>query len=158
MEKYLPMQFDIHNHQNASEYVPIDYQNEVLDILASAKLRKPYKTQIIRETILGELHRVGWSDGVRVNPANSRIDITSMRGKVGLCFQTGNVSRLYADMLKLQTLYINSKITAAICIVPKRVLAKSLNQNIVNFERFTNELEIFGNTITVPIIVYGINE
>jgi hypothetical protein len=158
MGNYLLMQFDIFNHQNATKRVPQTFQQEVLDILSATSLRKPFNTRRIRESILSRLHDLGWSDEVRVNPTSSKIDITSMRGNVGLCFQTGNMSRLYADILKLQTLFADKKIGAAICIVPKRIFAKSLNQNIVNYERFTNELDIFAKTITVPILVYGIQE
>jgi len=152
------MQFDTYNHQNALKLVPSTFQQEVITILSSTPVRKPLNTQKIRESILSKLHDLGWSDEVRVDPKNSKIDITSMRKDVGLCFQTGNMSRLYADLLKLQTLYADSKIAASICVVPKRSFAKLLGQNIVNYERLTRELAIFSKTISVPILIYGIQE
>lgn len=152
------MRFEMFNHQEAIKIVPSAFQNEVIAAIASSTLRKPINTKSIRQSVLGKLHECGWSDGVRVDPLNSKIDITSLKSNIGLCFQTGNISRFYADMLKHQTLFADQKIIASFCIVPKRILAKKIGQNIVNFERLNNELKIFNKTITLPIIVYGIEE
>lgn len=152
------MQFDIHNHHNAKIIVPDSYQKSVLETIQSASIRRPISTQKIRTSILKRLHDDGWSDEIRVAPAHSKMDITSMKSDIGLCFQTGNMSRFYADILKLQTLYADKVIKGSICIVPKRVFAKSFGQNIVNFERLVKEITIFRKTITVPILIYGIEE
>lgn len=152
------MRSEIHYHQNAQKIIPSDFQHQVLKTITEATVKKPISTQKIRISILGPLHNDGWSDEIRVAPTSSKIDITSMKANIGLCFQTGNMSRLYADILKLQTLYAEDRIKGSICIVPKRAFAKSFGQNIVNYERFVKEINIFCKTITVPILIYGIEE
>ena|SRR5215831_15411884 len=152
------MQFEVYEHQNAKKVIPSSLQDMLLRTIRSATVKKPINTQKIRRSILEPLHNDGWSDEVRVAPTSSKIDITSMKSEIGLCFQTGNMSRLYADILKLQTLFAEEKIKGSFCIVPKRAFAKSFGQNIVNFERFVKEINIFIKTITVPILIYGIEE
>lgn len=152
------MQYETFDHRKAKSLIPAKFQKEVAAAITSAKPRKPIKTQKIRESIFNQLQECGWSDGIRIDPTNSKIDITSIRADVGLCLQTGNMSRFYADILKLQTLYAEKKIKAAIYIAPQRAFARSIGQNLVNFERFVRELEIFYKTVTVPILIYGIEE
>ncbi|MGB8190642.1 MAG: BglII/BstYI family type II restriction endonuclease [Chitinophagaceae bacterium] len=152
------MQYEVYQHRSAQKIIPSVYQQQVLKAITSATAKKPISTQKIRRSIMDTLHYEGWSDEIRIAPTSSKIDITSMKGDVGLCFQTGNMSRFYADILKLQTLFAERKIKGSICIVPKRAFARSFGQNIVNFERFVRELTIFSKTITVPILIYGIEE
>lgn len=152
------MQYEIHDHQNAQKIIPYPLQLQIKGILSDTIIKKPLNTQKIRRSILEPLHKDGWSDEIRVAPTSSKIDITSMKSEIGLCFQTGNVSRLYADILKLQTLFAEKKIKGSFSIVPKRSFAKTFGQNIVNFERFVKEINIFSKTITVPILIYGIEE
>ncbi len=152
------MRFEIYEHSRSKEAVPSSFQEEVSEIISGVKLRKPIKTSNIRESLLKSLHHKGWSDKIRVDPHNSKIDITSTRSNVGLCIQTGNISRFYADMLKHQTLYAEGRIKGSICIVPKRLFARSFGQNIANYERLIKELKIFSKTITIPILLYGIEE
>ena len=77
-----------------------------------------------------------------------------MKG-IGLCFQTGNVGRIYADLLKLQTLYTKGNITAGIILIPQNQTAKELGSNMANYERLIRELPIFSQVITMPIVVIG---
>src|SRR5256885_4280672 len=100
------MRFEIHDHRNATSIIPQNFQEEVLEAISTSNPSEPISTQKIRRAMLSKLHDCGWSDGVRINPKNSKIDITSMREDTGLCIQTGNMSRFYADILKLQTLFI----------------------------------------------------
>lgn len=81
-----------------------------------------------------------------------------MKDSVGLCLQTGNVGRFYADMLKLQTLYLNGKIESGIVILPTNHAAKLMGDNLANFERFIRELNLYKKIITIPIHVIGIEE
>lgn len=72
-----------------------------------------------------------------------------------MCFQTGNVGRIYADLLKLQTLYVKGNITAGIILIPQIKTAKALGANMANYERLIRELPIFSQVITMPIVVIG---
>lgn len=110
----------------------------------------------LRRTILDILYTQGWSSQVKLT-YDSGISITATNNNFGLCLQTGNMSRFYADLLKLQYLFLKKTISAAIYIVPTKRSAKLMGSNLVNFERLTEELALFSDIITIPIFVIGIN-
>jgi hypothetical protein len=62
---------------------------------------------------------------------------------------------MYADLLKLQTLYTGGSIKTAILVVPTYLAAKALGDNLANYERLTREMEIFERVITVPLAIIG---
>ena len=72
-----------------------------------------------------------------------------------MCLQTGNVGRIYADLLKLQTLYMKDNIQAGILLIPPQNAAVRLGQNLVNYERLTRELPIFNQVVTMPLVIVG---
>ena len=111
--------------------------------------------RIVREKIKNELFLLGWSDEVELD-ANSKITITSINQDYGLCLQTGNMSRFYADLIKLEYLFKRGKINKALFILPSKCAARTLGSNIANFYRLTQELNFFKNVITLPIQVIGI--
>lgn len=112
----------------------------------------------IRAEISFVLGRLGWSDKVRIS-SKQAITVTSKKGKMALCLQTGNMARFYADLLKLQSQFLDGKIEVAIYILPMQAAAKKLGDNIAQFERFTREIDtVFYKVITVPIIVLGFSE
>ena len=82
--------------------------------------------------------------------------ITSMKDEVGLCLQTGNMARMYADLIKLQTLYLDNAIKAAAIIVPSNPIAKLLGSNIAEAKRLERELKIFKKAYHVPTLVFGL--
>jgi hypothetical protein len=82
--------------------------------------------------------------------------VTSIKDDVGLCLQMGNMARLYADMLKLQTLYLNDAIKSAVLVVPSRPVANILGDNIANSNRLEGELEIFKLAFSVPALVFSL--
>lgn len=108
----------------------------------------------IKESIRERLEKEGWTGEYRLD-ASSRITISSYLKGVGMCFQTGNVGRIYADLLKLQTLYTKGNITAGIILIPQIKTAKALGSNMANYERLIRELPIFSQVITMPIVVIG---
>ncbi|MEJ9302012.1 BglII/BstYI family type II restriction endonuclease [Priestia megaterium] len=110
----------------------------------------------LRQTVEEELQNYGWSDKVKIHYEKD-LTITSMKKNIGLCIQTGNVSRFYADLLKLQALFLKDKIKAAIYIIPSKEASKKLGSNIANADRFIDELSIFKHIITIPILVISIS-
>lgn len=106
----------------------------------------------IRTGLLGTLVKFGWSNEVAV-AVGSQITITSAKNHIGLCLQTGNMSRMYADLMKLQKLFLDGGIKAGVMVVPSATAAQSLGSNIANAERLQKELEIFRKVIHMPIIV-----
>jgi hypothetical protein len=111
----------------------------------------------LRQQLLAKLRSQGWSNQVTIK-AKHKITITACNRGVGLCLQTGNVSRIYADLLKLQTAFLSDKITQAIIVVPTRTAARKMGLNLASFDRLVGELAVFRATITVPIVVVGISE
>jgi hypothetical protein len=148
--------FVTHDHREAVKSLPAESVESLERLLSSIDIaKKDRKTRFIRNTVLGKLHDIGWSDEARLDPLSS-ITITSVRENVGLCFQTGNMARIYADLLKLQLLFSREKIVGAIFIIFTRLTASELGDNIANFDRLTKELEIFYQVISVPIFTIGL--
>ena len=151
------MQFEYYSHNKGYKIIPLNICTDIESALSACSPRKPYDTTKIRRSILEKLKDSGWSDEVKVDPS-SKIEITSIKSEIGLCLQTGNMSRIYADALKLQTLYAEKNIRGAVYIVPVRTFAKKIGGNIANYERFIRELEIFSKTLTMPLIVFGMED
>ena len=100
------------------------------------------------------LHSSGWSSPITLSK-NSGITITSIKGATGLCVQTGNMARMYADWLKLQRLYLDGGITCGAMMVPSMPTAKLLGENIVHASRLIQELTLFNKVINIPMIVFS---
>lgn len=148
------MKLILQDHKGGAKLIDAYLQDEVKNaIVHSSSLARATPA---RESILNTLRtKNGWSDEIIVS-ADAKISITSRKGDFALCVQTGNMSRFYADLLKLEYLFHESRIKAAIYIIPTKALAVEWGQNIVNFERFTNELKIFSKIINTPMVVIGI--
>lgn len=70
--------------------------------------------------------------------------------------QFGNMSRWYSDIFKLQTAYAQSLVNVGLSIVPKAVLAQRIDSNIASYERVIRELPSANLSITLPILVIGV--
>lgn len=141
-----------------SNVISEDIKSSIEQILINEKFVFKRKcSDELRLNIMDKLIRQGWSGNIKVDP-KLKITITSLKDKVGLCLQTGNISRIYADLLKLQTLYLNNKIVSAIYILPTNSAGKKMGSNIAYMERLLSELKIYKHTITLPIYVLGIEE
>lgn len=71
--------------------------------------------------------------------------------------QFGNMSRWYSDIFKFQAAYSESLTQVAISIVPMYSLAKRIDSNVVNFERACRELPSANLSITLPILLIGVD-
>jgi hypothetical protein len=71
--------------------------------------------------------------------------------------QTGNMSRMYADLLKLQHMFLSNTIKVGAMIVPSHAAAKNLGDNIANADRLMRELDIFRKVIHMPLVVFAFN-
>lgn len=150
------MKTSIFLHLAGPDFPMDELQHSVLDCINNVELNlEDAKAPKIRNTLLRELKSTGWSSEVRLS-SSSGITITSMRQEIGLCLQTGNVSRIYADLLKVQYLFVHKRIRAAVIIVFKNRVAKEIGSNMANYERLVEELQIFKNVITVPTLVIGL--
>lgn len=109
----------------------------------------------LRVAMITQLRIRGWSDEVRLS-ADSDMTITSSKDDVGLCLQTGNMSRIYADLVKLQAMYLDGNIKAAAIILPSQEAALLLGSNVAQARRLERELAIFKKAYHVPTVIYAL--
>lgn len=146
----------IYNYRSGQEVIPDSVTNSVLTVIQGVdySLGK-YDIKNFKDDLLDQLKMKGWSGKVNLSTKSS-ISITSIWQAVGLCTQTGNMARMYADLMKLQALYMDQKIKAAIFVIPTKDCANSFGGNVANYSRFLNELtNIFSKVITVPMVIIG---
>ena len=150
------MNIEVSSHRNGADIVSallITDIREAFGMISKEKIGR-YEISEIRSDIIDTLKTKGWSDKILL-ARGSNISITAKKDDVGLCIQTGNVSRVYADLMKLQTLFVNDRIKAGIIVVAKTDCASQYTCNAATYERLVRELEIFSQVITMPIIVIG---
>jgi hypothetical protein len=70
--------------------------------------------------------------------------------------QFGNMARWYSDIFKFQAAYSQSLIQCALSVVPMGVTARRIDQNIAYYERAVRELPSAELSITLPILMIGI--
>ena len=141
-------------YKKASRVIPAELIDGIKGMFADMNYNlAQYDIKEFKKELQYQLKMNGWSDKVRLS-ANSSISITGVQKEIGLCTQTGNVGRMYADLMKLQALYLDKKINAAIFIIPQKDCANSFGGNVANFERMYKELShIFNKVITVPMVI-----
>ncbi len=66
------------------------------------------------------------------------------------------MSRWYSDVFKFQAAYSQNLIQMGLCVVPLKSLAVRIDSNVVNYERVIRELPSAELSITLPILVIGI--
>lgn len=150
------MRCSIISHQGAEASIPKTERAEIEGAINACSLPIQRKAgPAIRTFILEALDRTGWSGEFNVEPP-SKITIASVKNGVGLCIQTGgNVSRMYADLLKLQKLYTENRVKVGAFILPTAGAARLLGDNVANADRLQGELSIFRKVIHMPIAVFA---
>ena len=133
-----------------------DLFEEIKQILTINNLRFGYnQPKEIKQIVSDRFNEKGWADKVRVG--NSKLTISFVKSKVGVCFQIGNVARTYADILKLSQLYKTQIIDVGIIIVPNNPESKKMGANYANFNRLSNELNHFKDIVPIPILVIALS-
>jgi len=152
------MKYVVHAHNDAGDTFPTSLRAEIESAIGdvSVYLKRGAAAQI-RAALLSALHADGWSDELLLSPG-SNITITSAKSGVGLCLQTGNMARMYADLLKLQALYLNGAITCGALVLPSTPVATKLGSNIANASRLERELDIFKKVFNLPTLVFSLEE
>lgn len=150
------MIFSAREHCEGKKFLSKTHKKEVEAAIAA--ITPPTgsgRSSKMRAEFLGSLKVSGWTDELTVSP-NSGMTITSYKESVGLCLQTGNMARMYADLIKLQTLYLNGAISVAVIVLPSSTTAKILGSNIAAAERLERELVVFKKTYHVPTAIYSL--
>lgn len=150
------MKHSSRSHCDGERIVPAMLREEIAAALESMKVKiTKGASSRLRDELRSKLRALGWSAEVVVSK-ESKVSITSAKGNVGLCLQTGNMARMYADLLKLQKLYADNSIESAVMILPSQPVAKALGVNIAHATRLERELAIFKKVIQVPMVIYAI--
>ena len=150
--KYVRIQ--LYNYRSGQQIIPEEIRTFVI---RSIEEYDYYNGRIdirsFNKDLLDKLRSKGWADGFPLS-VYSKISITSVLDKIGICVQTGNVARIYADILKMQTLFTDEKLSAGILVVPTKEYADSLGKNVANYERLIRELTyVFSKVITIPLLI-----
>jgi hypothetical protein len=150
------MKHSIYSHCAGKERVPKGIQAEVTEAIAEVEARyEKGAVRQIRGKLATALKQRGWSGKVEV-ARGSGMTITGMQDRIGLCLQTGNMARVYADLIKLQTLYLDNAIDAAVIIIPSKELAVAVGDNVAAASRIQRELEIFRKAYHVPTLLFSL--
>jgi hypothetical protein len=150
------MKYTLFNHCAGNKAVSAAIQKEVAMAITAVTV-KPARgiAPKLRDAFLGSLKTSGWSSEVAVSPG-SDMTITSVKDEVGLCLQTGNMARIYADLIKLQTMYLNNAIKSAVIVLPSAPIALAIGSNIAQAKRLERELEIFKKAYHVPTLLFAL--
>lgn len=144
-----------HSHCHGDFSVPPTFVTDLRSVIEAYKeALEHYSITDFKDYLLPAIHKKGWSNEYYLD-RSSKITITSIKEKTGLCIQTGNMARMYADLLKLQSLYSKEIITGGILILATSSCGKSFGGNIASYERVIRELDIFDKVITMPLIIIG---
>ena len=104
------MKFERYYHQNAATRISSALLRDVETGLRSVSVSDgAIAPNAVTNPIRNELTRRGWSGEVFLS-SESKITISGQRGDIGLALQFGNVSRIYADLLKLQSMFLDAKL------------------------------------------------
>lgn len=150
------MKCSVYSHCAGDAALPAILQKEIAAAIHGIAV-KPTRGAAtkLRDAFLVGLRASGWSGEVAVS-RDSDMTITSMKNQAGLCLQTGNMARMYADLMKLQALYLDNAISAAAIVVPSQPIAVLLGSNVAQAKRLERELEIFKKAYYVPTIVFAL--
>lgn len=150
------MKHSTQSHYSGHLKVPSWAQEEISSAIQSANVIVKRGTSTrIRDAVLERLTIMGWPSKVTISQ-HSKISVTSIKKHVGLCVQTGNTARMYADLMKLQTLYLEGSIKTAAIIVPSQQISSVLGWNIAHATRLERELKIFSRVYTVPTLIFAL--
>ena len=113
------MQTIKHSHLGGAELLPHNEESEILETLQQCRtpIKRGYGTDLRNEIETG-LFRKGWTGRVQI-AHGSRVTIAAQKNMVGLGIQvTGNMSRMYADLIKLQQMYLGNMIEVGALVLP----------------------------------------
>lgn len=104
---------------------------------------------------------VGWTLQPLVVPGGSLgpdagLKADYKKGKVQVEVQFGNMARWYTDVFKFQLSYSLGEIDAGVLVVPKKRFANLIDENVAQYERVIRELPWAKMSLTLPILVIGI--
>lgn len=122
----------------------------------------PTDQEALNRHLSGEFVRRDWEyqplivrgDAGHEQEPETRADFRKSRVQVEVQF--GNMARWYADVFKFQVSYSEGIIDVGVLVVPTQMFANTIDENIAYFERIERELPFAKMSITLPILVLGL--
>lgn len=171
------MKLEIYSYRFAEEITQhprhLNAWNEIHDILINAPLfiypkksKNNQKLDVVQQLMNTYFDRVMAIDnGWEYHPLATGIEDSGLRADFKKTFgdftvqaeiQFGNMSRWYSDIFKFQTAYSQSLIKIGLSVIPMGSLARRIDSNIINFERAKRELPSAELSLTLPILMVGL--
>lgn len=107
------------------------------------------------------LRPLGWEirpyiiDPAKAGP-RTRLAADFKKGRLQVEVQFGNMARWYSDAFKFQLSFSLDDIDVAILVVPMQGFANLIDENVASYERVVRELPWARMSLTVPILVIGL--
>jgi hypothetical protein len=145
---------EAYNHHNGQmEWQKRELFEWLTDVFEAPSLQiAKGSTTGIRAHIRKQFDDQGWSGEVGIDPGYD-LTVFSMKNDLAFQVQTGNISRAFYDLMKLQYLFAAKKINAAALAVPSSDAAAVLGSNIASYDRIYRELQLFSRVISVPLLL-----
>lgn len=104
----------------------------------------------------------GWERQPLIVPPEGAGPDTGLLGdfrklRIGVEVQFGNMSRWAYDVFKFQLSYSLGHIDIGVLILPTRQLSNYIDENVAHFERVARELPSAKMSLTLPILVLGLD-
>lgn len=171
------MKYEIFSYRFAEEILQherhIQAWKEIIDTITDAPVfmfpgkSKNKKLDVVQQLLNAYFDRklaieLGWEFhpvATKIPNSNLKADFRKKFDDIAVQVevQFGNMSRWYSDIFKFQAAYSESLTQVAISIVPMSSLAKRIDSNVVNFERARRELPSANLSITLPILLIGVD-
>lgn len=169
---------DTYSYRHAEAILTQSFRNEHVEILQSVisaawvpmaqpKERKRNGRTVARldidqigtnKSVESQFLRFGWSPRRRiVSNAGSHLVADFNKGAVQVEVQFGNAARWYADVFKFLLSYAANDIEVGVLVVPMRVRALRIDENVVTLERVVRELPHAKMAVTLPVLVLGVD-
>lgn len=147
---------------------------EIHDIFAGAPLfvfpnksRRNRRLDVVQQLMNVYFDRkLAVDNAWQYHPLATRIENSGLRADYQKVFgadlsiqaeiQFGNMSRWYSDVFKFQAAYSDRLVQVGLSVVPMGRLARRIDSNVVQFERAKRELPSAELSITLPIMMIGI--
>lgn len=159
---------EVLQHQNYSSA-----WNEITDVFSKAPLfiwpnksKKVPRLDVVQQLMNTYFDRrlavdLGWTYhplATKIKGSRLKADFRKSFGDLGIQVevQFGNMARWYSDIFKFQAGYSAQAIQIGISVVPVGTLARRIDQNIVNYERARRELPSAELSVTLPIVMIGL--
>jgi len=150
-----------------------DCKKEILDVLSQASVPKLHRSKTrkrrgktftfttdqktFNEYFKREFGKRGWEISPRITDNGvTKIEADFRKKRIQIEVQFGNMARWYTDVFKFQVSYSLGLIDVGVLVVPTQKFAKTIDENVAYFERVTRELAYAKMSISLPILVIGI--